>query len=359
MKRWITVIFVGSLACAAGIGVWTFSRPTSAEPEDAKESAEKTAEVQLATVTRKTIQETVPTFGSVIAEAGRTVSITLPFESVVRRVLVTRGQALDPGEPLVQIAASPATQLQYRQAELTKEATHRELDLTESQYNMKLTTNKDLSQARKAARDAELVLEGLDQQGVNTITELRARSASFVDKVNVQDGQIAAAGTSLVELVGKNDLEAKVGVTPDQAARIQTGQPVILYADPSGSSTPLHGQVRLVSHEVDPATGLVETFVALDRQDQLLIGAYVRGEIEVRTVDALIVPKSAVLPEEDHFSLFSVSGNKAVKHRVSLGIQNPVEVEVISPKLKAGDQVITVGNYELSDGALVETGKPE
>ena len=359
MKRWIAFIFTGIFACALGIGVWAFSRPSLAKPENDEESAEKTTEVQLGVIVRKAIQETVNTFGAVVPEAGKTVSITLPFETVVRHVLVTRGQAFQPGDRLIQINPSPAAQLQYHQAQLTKEAAHRDLDLTESQFTMKLATNKDLSQARKAARDADLALESLEQQGVNTISELRAASGGFVDKVNIQDGQIVAPGTSLVELIGDNDVEVKLGVRADEINRVQANQPVTIYAESSGSATPLHGRVRLVTRTIDPATGLVETFITLDKTDQVLIGSYVRGEIEVRSNDALVVPKSAVLPEEERFSLFTVSGNKAVKHLVDLGIQNPSEVEVISPDLKAGDQVVTVGNYELTDGAPVETGTPE
>ncbi|HYZ74919.1 MAG TPA: hypothetical protein VE641_17700, partial [Chthoniobacterales bacterium] len=136
---------------------------------------------------------------------------------------------------------------------------------------------------------------------------------------------------------------------------IQASQPVSLYTD-SLSTGPIRGQVRLVTHEVDPATGLVEVFVSInpEQHPHLLIGAYVRGEIETRKDEALVVPKSAVLPEGDDFYLFTVADKKAVRHTVKLGIQTTTEVEVLSPDLKAGDEVVTVGNYELTDGATVE-----
>jgi hypothetical protein len=49
-----------------------------------------------------------------------------------------------------------------------------------------------------------------------------------------------------------------------------------------------------------------------------------------------------------------VANKKAVKHNVRVGIQTPNDVEILSPDLKAGDEVVTVGNYELTDGAIVE-----
>ena len=286
--------------------------------------------------------------------AGKMVSLNLPFESVVRHVLVTRGQSFQADDLLIQINASPGVQLQFRQAQLTKDLTQRELAEAEKQFGLKLATNKDLNEAQKAARDAELTVESLQQQGVNTITELRAKSAGYVDKVNVQDGQIVAAGTALVDLIGKEDLEVKLGVRSDAVSNIEPGQPASLDIDAASAGDPIRGKVRVVTHEVDPTTGLVEVFVSVSPDRLLLIGAYVHGEIETRKEDALVVPKSAVLPEDENFYLFTVANKKAVKHTVKVGIQTPNEVEILAPDLKAGDEVVTVGNYELTDGATVE-----
>jgi RND family efflux transporter MFP subunit len=349
------LFIAGGLVVAISLGFWAFTRSQVAKPQGAEESAEKSTQVQLAAIENKAITDAVSTFGTVVPQAGKIMSINVPFETVVRHVVVTRGQSLQPGDLLIQISASPAAQLQFRQALSAKELAQAELDQAEKQFGLKLATNRDLSEAQRAARDAQMTLESLQQQGVNAITELRAKSACYVDKVNAQDGQLVAAGTSLVELIGGEDLEIKLGVRPDALDNIQAGLPVSLYTD-SFSSGPMHGQVRLVTHEVDPATGLVEVFVGAssEHHPHLLIGAYVRGEIETRKDDALVVPKSAVLPGDDDFYLFTVADKKAVKHTVKLGIQTPTEVEVLSPDLKAGDQVVTVGNYELTDGATVE-----
>jgi membrane fusion protein, multidrug efflux system len=345
----------GGLVVAISLGFWAITRSQIAKPQGEEESAEKSTQVQLAAIENKAITEAVRTFGTVVPQAGKIASINVPFETVVRHVLVARGQSLQPGDLLIQISASPAAELQFRQAQSAKELAQAELDQAEKQFGLKLATNKDLSEAQKAARDAQLMLECLQQQGVNTITELRAKSPCYVDKVNVQDGQLVAAGTSLVDLIRGEDLEVKLGVRPEALDNIQAGQPVSLYTD-SFSTGPIPGQVRLVTHEVDPGTGLVEVFVGVSPEQHLhlLIGAYVRGEIETRRDDALVAPKSAVLPEGDDFYLFTVADKKAVKHTVKLGIQTPTEVEVLSPELKAGDQVVTVGNYELTDGATVE-----
>jgi membrane fusion protein (multidrug efflux system) len=347
------LIAVG-LAAAIGFCFWIFTKSNAVKPQDEEESSEKATQVQLGAIEKKPITEEVSAFGTVVPVAGKMVSLNRPFETVVRHVLVTRGQSIQAGDLLMQINASPVVQLQFRQAQLTKDLTQRELAEVEKQFGLKLATNKDLSEAQKAARDAELTVESLQQQGVNTITELLAKSAGYVDKVNAQDGQIVAAGTAVVDLIGKEDLEVKLGVRSDAVNNIQAGQPASLDIDSISGGDPIPGQVRVITHEVDPTTGLVEVFVSLSPDHPLLIGAYVHGEIETRKEDALVVPKSAVLPDDNNFYLFTVAKKKAVKHTVKVGIQTPNEVEILSADLKPGDAVVTVGNYELTDGATVE-----
>jgi membrane fusion protein (multidrug efflux system) len=342
------------LVVAIGVGFLFFTRSNAAKPPGQEESSEKATQVQLGTIEKKPITEAVSAFGTVVPVAGKMASLNLPFETVVRHVLVTRGQSIQAGDLLIQINASPTVQLQFRQAQLTKDLTQRGLAEAEKQFGLKLAINKDLNEAQKAARDAELTVESLQQQGVNTVTELRAKSAGYVNKVNVQDGQIVAAGTALVDLIGKEDLEIRLGVRSDTVNNIQAGQPASLDIDSASAGDPIPGQVRVVTHEVDPTTGLVEVFVSVSPDQLLLIGAYVHGEIETRKDDALVAPKSAVLPEDENFYLFTVANKKAVKHTVKVGIQTPNEVEILAPDLKAGDEVVTVGNYELTDGATVE-----
>jgi hypothetical protein len=83
----------------------------NAEPQGDEESAEKSNQVQLAAVENKAITEAATTFRIVVPQAGKIVSINLPFETVVRHVMVTRGQSLQPSDLLIQISASPAAQL--------------------------------------------------------------------------------------------------------------------------------------------------------------------------------------------------------------------------------------------------------
>ena len=75
--------------------------------------------------------------------------------------------------------------------------------------------------------------------------------------------------------------------------------------------------------------------------------------------NALVVPRSAVLPNESReFEVFTVASNTATKHTVKIERrENPNEIQVIADDLHEGDPVVTVGNYELEDGMTIEIKK--
>jgi len=126
--------------------------------------------------------------------------------------------------------------------------------------------------------------------------------------------------------------------------------------DPTAAK--VQGTVRLVTRRIDPTTRLVDVYVALPEATKLLLDGYVRGEIQRTEKDALVVPRSAVLPNESReFEVFTVANNRAVKHTVKIGAENSNELQVLADDLHPGDPVVTVGNYELEDGMAVEIKK--
>jgi hypothetical protein len=79
-----------------------------------------------------------------------------------------------------------------------------------------------------------------------------------------------------------------------------------------------------------------------------------------KNVSALVVPRSAVLPDEDNKQvLFTVKDGKAVRHEVDVGITAGDLVEVTASGLNAGDAVVTLGNYELTDGMSIQAAEKD
>jgi membrane fusion protein (multidrug efflux system) len=338
------------------IGRCTWRRFTGATDEK-KEGP--TALVEVAAITRKTITEKLTAYGSVIAQPGKTHSVTVGFETRVRHVLVAPGQLVHESDPLVEVEGSPAAQLQLRQAQNNAEITARDLKHAQERFNLKLATNQELSTAEKAARDAQAQLEALQRAGAGGDNRIRSDMTAVVAKINAQDGQIVPVGSPLVELVAEEEIEVKLGVEAEDLSALQPEQAIAIFPVNNPEQAEVKAKVRLITRRIDPTTRLVDVYVALPQGTKLLLDGFVRGDFERTAENALVVPRSAVLPEEEGggFQIFTVEKDHAKKHTVKLGVQNEKEVQIITPDLKENDRVVTVGNYELQDGMAVEVPK--
>src|SRR5438552_5304541 len=98
--------------------------------DDAREEKKGVAHVEVAKVERKTIAETVTTYGSIIAQPGKIHSVSVAFETRVRHILVAPGQFVAEGDPLVESEPSPAALLQLQQARNAAEAARKDLKQT-------------------------------------------------------------------------------------------------------------------------------------------------------------------------------------------------------------------------------------
>ena len=316
------------------------------------------AQVQVAKVERKTITEKVIAYGSVVAQPGKTHSISVAFETRVRHILVAPGQFVQENDPLTEIELSPAAQVQFQQAKNAAEAARKELKQAQERFNLKLATNQDLSAAEKTARDAEVQLATLQRAGAGGDNRIHSDIAGVIAKMNVQNGQIVAAGSPLVEIVAEHEIEVKLGLEPEDLSAAQDGASIIIFPVNDPTAAKVEGSIRLVTRRVDSATRLVDVYVTLPEGTKLLLDSYVRGEIQRTEKDALVVPRSAVLPNESReYEVFTVANNRAIKHSVKIGAETPKEVQLIAEDLREGDPIVTVGNYELEDGMAGEIKK--
>jgi hypothetical protein len=136
---------------------------------------------------------------------------------------------------------------------------------------------------------------------------------------------------------------------------------VTLQSTQQDDPDPVTSTVRVVGGVLNPTTGAADVRVSVPRAAPFMLGEHVRAVIEVRKKEAaLVVPRSAVLPDEDNKQvLFTVKDGKAVRHEVDVGITAGDLVEVTASGLNAGDAVVTLGNYELTDGMSIQAAEKD
>ena len=346
-----------ALICASG-----FTRRALAGDEDEAKGA---AAVKTAVIRFGAITQSITAFGSVTAEPGAVTVFSVPFESRVKHILISAGQQIDKDVALIEVEPSPEAKLALLEARNAVEAANKDLEQTQQRFNLKLATNTELLTSQQAAQVAKMRLESLQQRGeAEDSRKINADGPGLVSKVDVQEGQIVPAGGPLVETTPRTSIEVRLGVEPPEISRIKPDQSVELFPISAGAGEdedeePIAAKIRLITQRVNPDTRLVDVFVTPDTPAGLLLDSSLRATLTAEGRQGLIVPRDAVLPDEDGLLLFTVQDGKAVKHVVKQGLKNDKEVEVIGEGLKAGDTVVIVGSLELEDGMAVTTEAPQ
>ena len=333
MKRSLRGLVTGVMIAIVGSGTWWFFHESRATSKDENATADKAessqgpiASVKVVPVKKGTLAEEITVYGMIVPAAGAVQTITVPFESRVRRMLVTEGQQVSRGDPLVEIEPSPETNLQVQQARSEFESAKKELDYMQQRFDLQLATNDQLLQAKQALEQVQVKLESMRRRGSESPQILHADVTSLISKLAVQEGAIVAAGNPLIELVAQNRLEARLGVEPEESDKVKPGQEVSLARVNALGTNSIVGRIRKISRAADATTRLVQVFTELPSTTKFLLGEYVLGKVPISSADGLIVPRAAVLPEEDHYILFTVKDGRAREHTVRVDLENEKDV---------------------------------
>ena len=357
MKR-KKLIFFGLMTLLAVGWFWFSARQHFREEPQRKAKsfdAGPIAKVRVVSLKQETIVQTIPAYGTVIASPDGAQTIVAPFECRIRSVRATSGQQVETGDILVELEPSPEAFLLLETARSAFQLSKKALANVQERFDLRLIANQDLLQAQQALQEAQLRLSSLEGRGLGRDGKIKATFSGIISKVDVQEGSLVTTGGPLLEISADNKLETRLGIEPEDMPLVKVGQTVSLEPVSRRGVSPLSAQIRLISGSVDQTTGLVDVFVPLAARGGILLGDYLKAQIDIASKKALGVPRTALLPEGDHHVVFTIKDGHAVRHVVQRWLESGNEIEVISTDLHPGDQVVILGNYELVDGMAVQT----
>ena len=345
--------FCGKVFCA--LAVFALAARADEDDEKSKPKEPPVAIVRTVALKHGTIASEISAYGIVAAPPSASLVASAPFECRVTRLLVAEGQRVEANGAMVEVEPSPDSQLLLDTAKSALDSARIGLTNAMQRFALRLATNQDVIQAQQAFRDAELRHESLKLRGLGggPVT-VRVPVAGIVNKLDVQPGALVASGAALGEISGAGGAMVKLGIEPSDAADAAAGKKVSIRSVARSDLPEIGAQIASIAASVDADSGLVSAFASLPKDHGLLLGERVEARIETASKEALLAPRAAALPEEGHYVVFTVKDKKAWKHEVKLGIQNDAQVEIAGGDLKEGDEVVLMGNYELTDGMAVE-----
>ncbi|MGB5132028.1 MAG: efflux RND transporter periplasmic adaptor subunit [Steroidobacteraceae bacterium] len=298
--------------------------------------------------------------GTAPIESERAAGVVAKVQGEIRQILVDEGQRVHAGQLLarldgdqlrLQVALTEATMRKLerdyaRNTELQAKGLISAVSIDNLKYELEAAkASWELARLQLSYTDIRAPIDG-------TVT-LRADRVKVGNNVMPAGGVIAASDSALFIVEDLDSLILRVDVPERELAKLAVGQLVELSFDavPGRSFT---GKIALVSPYVDPRTATFGVRIRVtDTGGVLRPGMFARVAIVYeRKMDALQIPRTALLDGDGPPKVFVVKDGKAAERAVQLGLSNGAYVEIVTG-LRDGEQVVVVGQAAVKPGAAV------
>lgn len=387
INRWLQGIALVATALA-GIVIFTSQRAeaqaSTAEAALRTDTAESPA-INVVPVEKTAFDETILVTGSLAPREE--VLVSPQIEGLrIEEILVEEGDKVAAGQVLAKLsdgtvkaqlaqlqaglsradAAIAQARSQITQAEATKKqadsAFERAKELLQSRVGSQATYDEREAAARNAAAALALAKDGLlvaEAQKKETkakiaeaelrlsYTQIKAPTAGLVSRRNAKLGSLATATSEpMFHIIAGSEIELEAEVPEIYLPRLEKGQTARIEV---AGLTPLAGELRLISPEVDRTTRLGKVRILIGKDKDLRIGTFARAVIMTSRKKGLGVPTSSILNREGNDTVLVVKDGRVETRRVTVGIRNGSKAEILDG-LKDGELVV------LRSGTLLRNG---
>jgi len=369
-RRWLGSLVALAVVLGLAGGAWYLIK-RSGEPAGGRPNfGGASSTVGHAAARRMQLPIVIDALGTVTPLA--TITLKPQVGGVLTEVLYTEGQSVAKGQLLARIDPRPYEQalMQAQGTRVRDEAQLEAARVTLARYRTLL--GQDSIARQDVDTQAALVkqLEGavISDRAAEAAaklnldyTRITAPVAGRIGLRTVDPGNNVAANasTGIAVITQMNPIDVQFAVpqdrVPDIQAQLAKGEALQVRAlDRVRSAVLDTGVFSTLDNVVDTSTGTVRAKARFaNNGTPLFPNQFVNVQMVLRTVDALVVPVTAVRIGPDGNFVYVVNEDRTVSVRNVKRGDATVDVVAILDGLKAGEDVVTEGGDRLKDGARV------
>ena len=324
------------------------------------------AHVKIAAVEKSNFPRVLRFTGSVAYNAFKTTPVFSPVGGPVQEILVTPGQTVHAGQPLLTVTSPDysVARSAYIKAKSVFLLADKNYDRAKDLYEHKAIAERDLQQAEsdRAAAQADMVssedaLRAVGIKDPESILKSASKSSGatpvlapvngeITDRL-VGPGQLLQAGTTqCFNISDMSTVWVLMNVYQSDLAYVRPGDTVEISTDAYPGA--FHGKVSYIAAALDPTTRTLQArIVTQNPGEKLKNNMYVTATVQAGAVkDALTVPDSSVLRDtENQPFVYTLQGQNQFARRLVSVMEGGNGRTIITNGLKEGEKVA-------GDGAL-------
>ncbi|HEY2646474.1 MAG TPA: efflux RND transporter periplasmic adaptor subunit [Candidatus Acidoferrales bacterium] len=365
---------LGAIFALAGCGGENANKMTSFSTAESAESraelfslpADQLSHVQIYTVAPAPLERTLRLTGAVAYNAYLTTPVITQVGGPVSRIVVTLGQHVTAGEPLLYVASPDYSQLRsaYIKARDASQLADRFYKRAQDLFAHQAIAQADLEQAESNRTQAEADLQSSEQairvlgianpESVLTASpaaELPLRSplaGEVVERLCSPGQLLQAGGTQCFTLSDMNSVWVLVNVHQTDIAYVHVGEDVTIDNDTYPDV--VRGKIQYVSPALDPTTRTLQARIeASNPGERLKRDMYVTAEVRAGLIpNALLVPDAAILRDTENmpYVYIQTGASQFARRMVTLGNSQSGKTQVVSG-LQSGDKIVGDGSLFL------------
>jgi cobalt-zinc-cadmium efflux system membrane fusion protein len=328
---------------------------------------EQMAHIQIVTIAPTSIPRSLRLTGAVAFNAFATTPVIAQIGGPVSRIVVTPGQHVHQGEPLLYVASPDYSQLlaNYLKARDAFHLADREFKRSQDLYEHHAIAERDLAAAESVRTQASADLGAAEQSlrvlgiskpetvvGKPMATEIPVLAPIAGEAVErlVSPGQVIQGGATQVFTISDvSSVWVLANIYQKDLPYVHLGDPVTVTTDTDPGSE-LHGKISYIAAALDPNTRTLQARIEVKNpQDRLKKDMYVTATVQAGTVqNALTVPSSAVLRDTENQPFVYVvnQNNEFARRAVTLGESGGGTTQLASG-VAAGERVVGDGSLFL------------
>lgn len=255
-------------------------------------------------------------------------------------------------EEMQQMVDTLLQQNQSDEASIQFELQQAEQNVKAAEQALEAAKRTDQIEAAEASvKQAEISLQMAQRQADELV--IHAPIAGQISNLRINEGEIASPQAPLMSIVQIDPLVVMADVSAEQLADITEGQEVDVEI--KATEEKLKGEISYISAVPGEESRKYPLEISFDETPEHLRPGMV-AQVVLNESDAseqIIIPVDAVVQYEGKQYVFIVEGNRAKQQEVSTGLELNEQI-VVEEGLSGDEEIVTSGQFQLSDGDLIE-----